>query len=299
MRLLHFVGSQYRNAHHDITDGSLEQLLVVARLLERQFGREITTQELSLDLASQFVAWLAKKGRSQRTIKGRLSTLLSIWREAERSDLSPAFPERKRIPVIRCKRRTPRCWRIEQFATLVGAASRLDGQMQNSPVARSAWWTSLLLFLYDSGSRVGAALQLRKEDVDLERRCILLDADNAKTGLGQVVTISDQTAAWLAKVMQGPGELVWPNVISRTTLWRHLNDMLESVGLPTDRRSKFHKIRRTHATYLAICASLAAAQRSVGHTSAKMTMESYIDPTLYREISAANVIPRPEVLPQE
>jgi len=59
--------------------------------------------------------------------------------------------------------------------------------------------------------------------------------------------------------------------------------------------SKFHRIRRTNATYTAVGGSLAMAQRNLGHTTPEMTLGTYIDPTIYRPESAADVIPRPDL----
>jgi integrase len=295
MRLIDFVRTQYPRRHTTISRDALEQLAVVARLLERQHGRQITTADLSLPLLLDLVAWLRQQGRADRTIKGRMATLLSIWREAVRYKLAEPIPDSDELPTVRCKRRPPRCWTIEEFALLVGTAAKQTGLIDGTDISRSVWWTALLLFLYDSGARVGAALAIRWADVDLQRGCVSLDADNAKTGLGQSVTISPQTIVWLRRMQDAKQEMVWPMAFSRTTLWRHLQVMLEACGLPVDRKSKFHRIRKTHATYLAIGASLEAAQRGLGHTSARMTTESYIDPRLFRSVSAADVIPRPDL----
>ena len=76
--------------------------------------------------------------------------------------------------------------------------------------------------------------------------------------------------------------------------WKRLGEILNRAGLPTSHRDKFHKIRRTHATYLADVAGEEAAQRSLGHASIQTT-RSYIDPTkLTRRSNAADIIARPD-----
>lgn len=293
MRLIDFLATQYRRRRTQISATSLEQLAVVARLLERQTGRPITTADLTLDLLLDFVAWLRDHGRSDRTIKGRMQSLLVIWREAKRRRLAGPVPDRDELPDIRVGRAAPRCWRIDEFSRLVAMASLYEGRLPRSTIPRRDWWTSLLLFLYDSGARIGAALSIMPEDIDLERQVVTLSHRRAKTGIGQVVRISEQTAVWLSRLLPCPGNTVWGGRMARQTMFTQLAKLLEQAGLPADRRCKFHRIRRTHATYVAICASLESAQRGLGHTTARMTLESYIDPTLYCQVDASQVIPRP------
>jgi integrase len=63
----------------------------------------------------------------------------------------------------------------------------------------------------------------------------------------------------------------------------------KAAGLPNDRWSKFHRIRKTHASYAA--AAGLDAQRLLDHASPKTT-RAYLDPRIVRQPSAPDVLPR-------
>lgn len=57
-------------------------------------------------------------------------------------------------------------------------------------------------------------------------------------------------------------------------IWRKIGEVLERAGLPTDSKSKFHRIRRTVASYYE--AAGGNATELLGHSSRKIT-EKYLD----------------------
>jgi integrase len=69
-----------------------------------------------------------------------------------------------------------------------------------------------------------------------------------------------------------------------------LNKILERAGLPKDRRCKFHKIRKTTASYYE--AAGGSAQRLLDHSSPAVTRK-YLDPRIVTQ-----GVPAPSVLPK-
>jgi integrase len=73
--------------------------------------------------------------------------------------------------------------------------------------------------------------------------------------------------------------------VHRGTLYHHLENLLRAAGLPTDRRHKFHCLRRTHASYLKRAGG--DARESLDHQSDETTRRYYFDP---RVCGAQNVL---------
>ena len=70
--------------------------------------------------------------------------------------------------------------------------------------------------------------------------------------------------------------------------------ILKAAGLPFDRWSMFHKLRRTSATLIASTISLEAARQQLGHTTPEMTLSTYVDPRQLGQ-NIADMLPRPQL----
>ena len=73
-----------------------------------------------------------------------------------------------------------------------------------------------------------------------------------------------------------------------STFYNRLNRLLKAAHLPTDRRSKCHRVRRTHASYLT--AAGGDATQSLGHSSPKTTA-GYLDPRICGTQRAVDLLP--------
>lgn len=293
MSLLEFFDGVYLVYHPDCHAPAAEQFRIALRLLERSAGRPLTTADLSEDLLYRFAKWLHDNGRSPGTIKSRVGTVLSVWREAVRAQQSPPLPSR--VPRVRVPRRLPKAWHMGELSRLLAACREMTGGMRGTDIPRSVWWSSKILFLYESGSRIGASLAIRRDEVCLSERAVRLSVEAAKTGYEQLVRISDETAAAMADLLACPHPFpqAWPYCARREALYETLKVLLRRAGLPDDRTSMFHCLRRTNATWSARCGSLELAQRQLGHTSPEMTLGRYIDPRIMRMVDAVDVLPRP------
>jgi integrase len=92
----------------------------------------------------------------------------------------------------------------------------------------------------------------------------------------KVFALSPEAMSTLAKLRElQVGTLVFGWPYHRACLWRRFGTVLKNAGLPSDRRSKFHRLRKTVAT--AVYAAGGDAQRALDHRDARTT-ESYLDP---------------------
>jgi integrase len=113
----------------------------------------------------------------------------------------------------------------------------------------------------------------------------------------EVFRLHPQTIELLQQMKPHGRELLfpWPWTNLARTLYPQFGAILRAAGLPDTARDKFHKIRRTSATYLADVAGEVEAQKHMGHSTVGLTIKYYIDPTkLTRRINAADVIQRPD-----
>jgi hypothetical protein len=73
-------------------------------------------------------------------------------------------------------------------------------------------------------------------------------------------------------------------------LWPAYTEILKRAGLPHDRKSKFHRMRRTVASFFEAAGANATAL--LGH-SARSVTEGYLDPRLVRTPQPSELLPRP------
>lgn len=290
--LMEFFQTTYLARHWDLTPGARHQYEVVIRLFEQSRGGVALCRDLTPSNLAQFLLWLRQNGRGPVTINKKRSALLTIWRAAAKCGLclrpiDDELPDRARE-----YRRQPVAWTLHELEQLLKVSSRLPGDMRNSGIPRAEWWTSLILFLYDSGVRISAALAVSPGDMDLVARRVVLRSESSKTRLEQHCSISEQTAESIEAHLDPRRDRVWPWGRHQNELWSGLRSILMKAGLPSDRRCLFHRLRRTTASHMAKATSIAAAQRQLGHTSEQMTRR-YIDPRFVANVDAAHVLPRP------
>lgn len=274
------------------------------RAFEKYLGRKATLADLTEETVNGYVSVRLAKW-SQSAAKRDRNSLVVWWRYAARMKLLPP-PPIDGIPTIKVRHRNPTAWTLEEMGQLLGVCSKLAGRLRSETDQQgchwhhifatgplmSCWWKSFILFLFDTGTRLSAALEVRTEDLDLTRSLVVLRAQHAKTGVEQVLRLSQQTVAELRALNPQPGKLVWFWGYRRRKLFTDLELILEEAGLPVGRDRKFHCIRKTTATLTAAAGRPDLSQHTLGHTTPTMT-RSYIDLRAMPLTSAADVLPRP------
>ena len=285
---LRAVLKRYVGRHVNLRPASAAQLGYSLSVLERHAGRAVTLRDCTTDF---FCGWLRARlaGASKATTKVDRGNIVTLLRFAHREGLIDRVPE---IPTIKQERKMPSAWTVEEVGQLLRAARSLTGYMRDLPITRSWWFTSFLLFLYDSGLRVNSALTLRAEDVWLDRKTARIRAATDKTWCDQVACLSDALTEMLADGMGGR-QLVWPYPWHRRQLWRDLAAIRDDANLPSGRDHGFHRMRKTHATQCVISAGWEAARVSLGHSSETMT-RAYVDLSQVQAVRRIE-LPRPKL----
>lgn len=131
-------------------------------------------------------------------------------------------------------------------------------------------------------------LALTWDGVDLDGLTVFLPAEVRKGGqVDRVYPIAEETAQLLRKLPREYRPFFWPYDIG--TLYNRLNRMLLKGELPADRRSKFHRIRRSTASHYE--AAGGNAMKLLGHSSPKVT-QTYLDPRIVKTESPIDKLPR-------
>lgn len=281
-----FLAAVYLPHRLSVSDSTAAQYGYALRSLERHAGRPLKISELSESLV---LPWLRARLKevSPRTVKRERGDVLTIWRWAHKHGYTSLPPPD--IPPIRLPRRVPVAWTLDEYERVVATCRSLRGNMRGTGISRSAWWSSLMIFLYWSGARISAALQVRSADVSMLRRLVVLRADSSKTGEEQVVHLHDQAVAAIAGHFDLARELVWPYPYGRRQKFIQLKAILRTAGLPNGRERMFHCVRRTCYTLTYRFGGRAMASAQLGHHTDMS--EHYLDTSQLEEQTAADVLP--------
>ena len=177
------------------------------------------------------------------------------------------------------------------MAKILDAASGSPGHIEGTPAGK--FWSALILTLYDTGLRIGAAMGLDRDALNAETGWLHVPAAVQKQNADQRFLLHADTLAAIGAMQAtatGRKLFSWP--YRRETLYRHLAAILARAGLSAGRRDLFHRIRRTTATAVADKLGRAAAQDYLGHSCLSVTLR-YLDPSKINGIHAVDVLPRP------
>jgi integrase len=244
-------------------------------------GRPPEVSDLEELSVAQFLAHRLRE-RSVATAAKDRTQIRALWEFAARRKLTDQWPQLRRIRV---PERIPQAWLTDELQRLLEAAGERQGSIAGVPA--SAFWRAAILVCYETGCRVGELLGLEWRDVSPAG--ILFRAENRK---GKTRDIFRPISAVVAEALEAirrdrPEVFAWDRCY--TNLWRHLGMICKAAGLPDDRLSKFHRLRKTHASYAA--AAGLDAQRLLDHAS-PATTRAYLDPRVVQPPSAPAVLPR-------
>lgn len=255
----------------------------------RHFARSLGRRPLLADLTDETVGAhltrLRREGRAAATVQKERSNLLAIWRHAAERRIVERFPqvEREIEP-----RRIPRAWTLDELQSILVAGATETGTIGSVPAGE--WWTALLKLLWETGERVGAAMALSRYDVYPERGSIIVRAETRKGKRNdRFYRLSPRAIEALRKLLAYEGEKVFPWPYSEGYLWTRYKKLLKKAGLPIERRSMFHRIRKTTASY--IKRNGGDATEALGHTNANTT-RSYLDPEITGDSSPIDFLPK-------
>ena len=254
------------------------------KLLSEVIGRAAALADLTDDNLARVVAVLLKRGRSPATANKTFSQLRALWELAAKRGLVGTYPTMRKIPEYK---RVPVAWNRQQLAALFSALRTTQGRIAG--LRASEWWLALHCLLWNTGLRIGTALKLRWSDVDWQAGEVIARAEIQKQRADQRFRLHPDTMAILTLIRRQEGEIFpWPQ--SRASLWDAYDRILRRADLPHDRRSKFHRMRRSVASWFEAAGGDACSL--LGHSSRKVT-EAYLDDSIVPRPHACDRLWRP------
>lgn len=282
MRLQQVLLDQYAPLT-GVSDRTAQLYEYTLRSWSAVLGRPPETEDLQELLVAQFLARRVREKSPATAAKDR-AQIRAIWEFCARRGLCSTWPSLPRIVV---PERIPEAWLADEMRQILQSASLEAGEVAGFPAA--AVWRALLLLAYDTGERISALMSLQSRDV--RGRTVVFRAETRKGGRRDIMReVSPECSDALASVRRSPNLEAIPWDRPKTSLWNVLRRILRRAGLPTDRRSKFHRIRKTTASYYE--AAGGSAQRLLDHSSPAVTRK-YLDPRI-----VTPGVPAPEVLPR-
>lgn len=250
------------------------------------FDHPATIADLSDDGIALMMTRLESRGLAAKTINERRGRINCFWSWLAKRGVVKLWPTMPRIPE---PLRTPRAWTSAELQRLFAAFSMVRGKVGGVPAG--LWWRSLHLVAWDTGERITALLACRWEWIT--DGWLLIPAESRKGKRKDAAyRLAEDTLACLQalKTYRPAGEL-WPWPYSKEYVWTRYREIRRRAGLPVDRRSSFHRMRRSVASHLEAAGGDATA--ALGHESRRIT-QSYLDPMIVKPPQATDYLFRPE-----
>lgn len=258
-----------------------------------QFARYLnhtpTISHLNDDDVEGFCFWCIEElGLSPYTANCYRSKIIALWNFLARKRLVEQYPT---VGKMKEPHRIPRAWTMGQLATLFQACSELTGRMGRIPSA--LWWHAIHAVIWDTGERISAVLSLAWDDLAWDTRFIVSRAENRKGKTeDKAFLLHPDTIIVLRKLREhSTGSTIFPVDCTLATVYNRYKRLLERAGLPSDRTCKFHRMRRSVASYFE--AAGGDATKLLGHSARRVTDKSYLDPTITETKQASDLLFRP------
>ncbi|WP_417459183.1 tyrosine-type recombinase/integrase [Kordiimonas sp.] len=282
MKIIDFFSDYYRPQR---LLGKSSETTRLYRLSIRSFGKTLGTvarlPHLTDVNVTRHMQTVLDAGRSKATANKDRSQLLTLWRHASRLGMVDSWPN---VPQLVEPERTPEAWLPEEFDRLLKAVDSQQGKIGEVP--RSLWWRAIILLCLDTGERI-TAVRTAKWDW-FYGEWVKVPAESRKgKHRDRLYRLNAETTAELENMRGYSRKDVFPWPYCDGYLWTLFGKLLKEANLPSGRRDKFHKIRRTTGS-VAHAAGL-DAQEVLDHQY-RRTTQRYIDPRFTRTQQACDVI---------
>jgi len=249
----------------------------------RTLGRTPTIRDLDSDLIEIHMEAIIKRGGAPASANKDRGQLLALWRFAAAKRIVEQWPT---IAIMKEPEIVPMGWMPDEAQSLIDACKLAPGLVAGVPAG--LWWSALVSILMDTGERIGAIRPLQKNH--LQGGYLLVPAAFRKgQRRDRLYSLQPVTIELVKRTVAAnkTTDDIFPWDRSETYIYRRFNSILKSAGLPTDRRSKFHRIRRTVAS--AVTAAGGDATAALDHASPKTT-KKYLDPRIVGSVSVSDIL---------
>lgn len=268
-----------------LLDGSPETIRLyrhTIRSLAKTLAREPLVEDLDDATIRRHMREVVARGNSPASANKDRSQLIALWTFAANRGI---LDRRPTVPPLSEPERVPLGWLPEEVDRLFAAAKREEGSIGSVP--GSVWWTAAISVLFDTGERIGP---LRKLDRSAVQGAYLIVPAGSRKGQtrDRLYPLGDDTLERIERLLASHEDrklFPWP--FSETYIYNRYNRILRRAKLPTDRASKFHRIRKTVASAVARAGGDATA--ALDHASPKTT-KKYLDPRIVGGVEIAEIL---------
>jgi integrase len=257
------------------------------RLFGETLGRPATLDDLTDIAVSRHLQRLLEQNRKPAGVNKERRQLVALWNLAAKKRLVDQFPV---LPTVHEPQQLPKAWTVEEMWRLRMACNMQPGVYHGVPAR--LWWVALHCVLFATGERIAAVMQLRWRDISGD--VVVFPAESRKgSKRASVATLTPAALAALDEIRLPKRELVFPWPFGGNYIYVVYRQILLRAELECDSRSKFHRMRRSHATHLKAAGGDPTA--SLGHSS-PVTTARYIDPRMIPS-AVANMLEKSEQNP--
>jgi integrase len=256
-----------------------------------QFGlylqRPAQVSDFKANTFTAFLRHRRKIGRAESTIEREAAKLMTLWRWAALNGMT----QPPRIRVQKAQVDTPVSFLRCELRRLFREAKRYNRRIGG--VSGDVVLTAMLSTIWDTASRIGELRALDRLDMDVSgpwwrRRGWLTLRHRKRNGRTLVRPVRWSTMRRLRRLLAATDAQKPFAIVDRTTLYGHLDRVLMAAGLPTDRKHKFHCVRRSHASYLHRAGG--DSQSSLDHADPQTTRLRYYDPRVTERKTAIDYL---------
>jgi len=246
-------------------------------------GRECEVSDFDELLVARFLS-ARKRTHAAATVAKDRSQLRALWEFSARRGLCKTFPT---IALVKIPERIPEAWRTDDMITILRSCDQERTVIAGIPAR--LWWRALITLAYETGERISPILALPWSNVVGCSVMFYAESRKNKTrDIRREVSVSCADALWSIKMGRSGDQLVFPWDRGRSYIWGRLGIILERCGMPHNRYCKFHRIRKTTASYFE--AAGGDSQRLLDHAD-PATTRKYLDPRIVKTPQACDLLP--------
>lgn len=252
------------------------------RSFGKSLGRTPLLRDLTDDNLERHMWGIVQRGGSPASANKDHGQLTALWRFASHNRLVESWPN---VRTLVEPERVPMGWLPDEIDRLFKSIDQQTGVVWT--VRANEWWRALILLLLDTGERIGAIRKLERQH--FQGNWMLIPA-NIRKGKkrDKLFPLNEDTIAALKQVgIQHDTDLLFPWDRCEMYIYRRFNDILKRAKLSHDRRSKFHRIRRTVAS--AVKSQGGDPTAAMDHASPRTTRR-YLDPRIVGDVPTANLV---------
>ena len=252
------------------------------RAFGRFLKREPTVSDLTTEAIEDHMWAIIKRGGSPASANKDRSQLICLWKFAAEKRIVDTFPD---VQAMKEPDRVPMGWLPEELAALLKAAGSECEPVGSIP--GRIYWVAVLRIVLDTGERIGAVRALDRHALQGRYLLVPASARKGKTR-DRLYALQDETVEAIKRLLERHDDAeLFPWPFGENYIYRRFDAILRRAGLPTDRRSKFHRIRRTVASAVARAGGDPTA--ALDHASPKTT-KKYLDPRIVGGVEVSEIL---------